>query len=101
VTAANHNTQTDPLYIAIMEGIWGLPEKRPAAEAALARLQHQHEQAMAVVEAARAAERKLWHEYRKGFDQGYCFPKVPDDESWAEGEALAAALARLDEQEQP
>ncbi len=44
----------------------------------------------ALVEAAQRAERKLWHEYRRDFDE-----QVPDSESWSEGESLAYALRRV------
>lgn len=47
---------------------------------------------VAVVQTAEQAERKLWCEYRRALND---LPE--DDESWAEGEALAATLAVLEE----
>ena len=45
--------------------------------------------ALDVIEASRRAERKLWHEYRRLDVNRSAEP----DESWAEGERLADALA--------
>ena len=54
---------------------------------------------VAVVEAAERAERKLWHEYRRvGENHQVSLDDLPEDEeSWAEGEDLAATLANLNE----
>jgi len=48
-----------------------------------------------VLEAAEAAERKLWHEYRNDCSQCGVREPIDDRESWAEGERLRAALDRI------